>query len=156
MIFVSKSSVTTFPGFKKTVCREETDSSPEVALAEEERLEHTLLCCPYLILKICPSCESADKFYRRLPGCVVMGIYRTRGLFGRQKKDAWAASQYMYTLYGFRPRWYHFLSPLFLFLVYGRGNYISGTLIDTFSISTTRWNNPRNFPAVDFDWMIGA
>ena len=35
--------------------------------------------------------------YRRLPGCVVMGINRTRRLFGRQKKDAWAASQY--TLY---------------------------------------------------------
>ena len=51
--------------------------------------------------------------YRRLPGCVVMGINRTRRLFGRQKKDAWAASQY--TLYGFRPRCYHFLSPLFLF-----------------------------------------
>ena len=84
-----------------------------------------------------------------------MGINRTRRLFGRQKKDAWAASQY--TLYGFRPRRSHFLSPLFLFfLVCGRGNYISGTLIDTFSISTTRWNNPRNFPAVDFDWMIGA
>ena len=44
----------------------------------------------------------------------------------------------------------------FCFLVCGRGNYISGTLIDTFSISTTRWNNPRNFPAVDFDWMIDA
>ena len=51
--------------------------------------------------------------YRRLPGGVVMGINRTRRLFGRQKKDAWAASQY--TLYGFRPRCYHFLSPLFLF-----------------------------------------
>ena len=51
--------------------------------------------------------------YRRLPGCVVMGINRTRRLFGRQKKDAWAASQY--TLYGFRPRCYHFLSPLFCF-----------------------------------------
>ena len=50
--------------------------------------------------------------YRRLPGCVVMGINRTRRLFGRQKKNAWAASQY--TLYGFRPRCYHFLSPLFL------------------------------------------
>ena len=50
---------------------------------------------------------------RRLPGCVFMGINRTRRLFGRQKKDAWAASQY--TLYGFRPRCYHFLSPLFLF-----------------------------------------
>ena len=44
----------------------------------------------------------------------------------------------------------------FCFLDCGRGNYISGTLIDTFSISTTRWNNRRNFPAVDFDWMIGA
>ena len=52
-------------------------------------------------------------YYRRLPGCVVMGINRTRRLFGRQKKDAWAASQY--TLYGFRPRCYHILSPLFLF-----------------------------------------
>ena len=51
--------------------------------------------------------------YRRLPGCVVMGINRTRRLFGRQKKDAWAASQC--TLYGFRPRCNHFLSPLFLF-----------------------------------------
>ena len=50
---------------------------------------------------------------RRLPGCVVMGINRTRRLFGRQKKDAWAASQY--TSYGFRPRCYHFLFPLFLF-----------------------------------------
>ena len=53
------------------------------------------------------------KTYRRLPGCVVMGINRTRRLFGRQKKDAWAASQC--TLYGFRPRCNHFLSPLFLF-----------------------------------------
>ena len=44
----------------------------------------------------------------------------------------------------------------FCFLVCGRRNYISGMLIDTFSICTTRWNNPRNFPAVDFDWMIGA
>ena len=69
-----------------------------------------------------PQCGSTGKyrnirakncFYRRLPGCVVMGINRTRRLFGRQKKDAWAASQY--TLYGFRPRCYHFLSPLFLF-----------------------------------------
>ena len=51
--------------------------------------------------------------YRRLPGCVVMGINRTRRLFGRQKKDAWAANQY--TLYGFRPRRSRFLSPLFLF-----------------------------------------
>ena len=52
-----------------------------------------------------------NQLYRRLPGCVVMGINRTRRLFGRQKKDAWAANQY--TLYGFRPRCYHFLSPLF-------------------------------------------
>ena len=52
-------------------------------------------------------------FYRRLPGCVVMGINPTRRLFGRQKKDAWAASQY--TLYGFRPRRSHFLSSLCLF-----------------------------------------
>ena len=42
-----------------------------------------------------------------------MGINRTRRLFGRQKKDAWAANQY--TLYGFRPRCYPFLSPLFMF-----------------------------------------
>ena len=51
--------------------------------------------------------------YRRLPGCVVMGISRTRRLFSRQKKDAWVTSQY--TLFGFRPTSYHFLSPLFLF-----------------------------------------
>ena len=97
-----------------------------------------------------------EAIYRRLPGCVVMGINRTRRLFGRQKKDAWAASQC--TLYGFRPRCNHFLSPLFLFFSFngGRGNNISGTLIDTFSISTTSWNNPWNFPAVDFDWIIDA
>ena len=52
-----------------------------------------------------------DYTYRRLRGCVVMGINRTRRLFGGQKKDAWAASQC--TLYGFRPRCNHFLSPLF-------------------------------------------
>ena len=52
---------------------------------------------------------------------------------------------------------HHFLSPLFLFFsLWSRENYISGTLIDTFSRYTARWNNPRNFPAVDFDWIIGA
>ena len=73
----------------------------------------------YYALPLCFVCTfffvnvSMLSLYRRLPGCVVMGINRTRRLFGRQKKDAWAASQY--TLYGFRPRRSHFPSPLFLF-----------------------------------------
>ena len=72
----------------------------------------TNFCSP-LFLALAESVSVKVVLYRRLPGCVVMGINRTRRLFGRQKKDAWAASQY--TLYGFRPRCYHFLSPLFLF-----------------------------------------
>ena len=57
-----------------------------------------------------------------------MGINRTRRLFGRQKKDAGVASQC--TLYDFRPKSCHFLSPLFSFLVRGQRNYTSGVLID--------------------------
>ena len=83
-----------------------------------------------------------------------MGINRTRGLFGRQKKDAWAGSQSLCMVFDQDAIIFFLLS--FCFLVCGRGNYISGTLIDTFSISKTRWNNPRNFPAVDFDEMIDA
>ena len=83
-----------------------------------------------------------------------MGRNRTRRWFGRQKKDAWAASQY--TLYGFRPRRYHFLSPLFLyFSPWSRKlhfNYAHRYFLDI----SARWNNPRNIPALDFDWMIGA
>ena len=74
--------------------------------------ETSTLCRPEVSAS--SSVSSAPRVaYRRLPGCVVMGINRTRRLFGRQKKDAWAASQC--TLYGFRPRCNHFLSPPFLF-----------------------------------------
>ena len=98
-------------------------------------------------------CEHAPAL-RRLHGCVVMGINRTRRLFGRQKKDAWAASQC--TLNGFWPRRYHFLSSLFLFFVRGRGKLHFRLAHRYFLKIWARWNNLRNISALDFDWMIGA
>ena len=101
-----------------------------------------------------PGARNFEIDYRRLPGWVAMGINRTRRLFGRQKKDAWAASQC--TLYGFRPRRCHFLSSLFLFFSsWSRTihfKYAHRYFLDIWAC----WNNPRNIPALDFDWMIGA
>ena len=58
--------------------------------------------------------------YRRLPGCVVMGINRTRRLFGRQKKDAWAANQYT-TIVWFSTKMLPFpFSSLFFFSLSSR------------------------------------
>ena len=80
-----------------------------------------------------------------------MGINRTRS-FGRQKKDAWAASQC--TLYGFRLRRFHFLSPLFLFFsLWSRTlhfKYAHRYFLDIWARRNIR------IPALDFDWMIGT
>ena len=74
-----------------------------------------------------------------------MGTNRTRRLFGRRKRTRGPHAEY--TLYGFRPRRYHFLSPLFRFIIVrGRENYISVTLIDTFSISEHAGTNQGTIP----------
>ena len=112
----------------------------------------TIACCSSAQT---PNTASSLSNCRRLPGCVVMGINRTRRLFGRQKKDAWAASQY--TLYGFRPRCYHFLSPLLLFFcLWSRKLHFRYAHRYFLDIYGPRWNTQRNFPAVDFDWMTAA
>ena len=54
----------------------------------DQKLKSRGSCLKLVLLLINHTCT----LYRRLPGCVVMGINRTRRLFGRQKKDAWAAS----------------------------------------------------------------
>ena len=53
--------------------------------------------------------------YRRLPGCVVMGINRTRRLFGRQKRTRGPQANTLCVV--FRPRCYHFLSLSFCFFI---------------------------------------
>ena len=64
--------------------------------------------------------------YRRLPGCVVMGINRTRRLFGSYAEKGRVGRKPMHFVwFSTKVQSFSFAS-FFCFLICGRGNYISG------------------------------